>query len=232
MYMLDISTLNMLLIDTCYLLVNIWHLFISLDNWCVLTPDMLLLNTCFLLWHDYHLPLVILILDRDYHIYGNPAMLSCIIYSDMYSCYTCTHILLNSWSCPAIPVIDNYLINSNKIICTRFEGNWWVLNSHVYGGLIESSVATYLRDHLATTRDSVGCAGTPTPDYSCRVCSPRPISMGSAILYSCSGVHKTRYLAVRSGSAPDTPEPLSRACTGPIQSMIHRTLSVSKQLAL
>ena len=27
---------------------------------------------------------------------------------------------------------------------------------HVYGGLIESHVATYLRDHLAATRDSVG----------------------------------------------------------------------------
>jgi len=57
------------------------------------------------------------------------------------------------------------------------------MNSHVYGGLIESRVATYLRDHLAATRDSVGCAGTPSPVYSCRVCTrSRPNSMGSAIL--------------------------------------------------
>jgi len=77
-------------------------------------------------------------------------------------------------------------------------------------------VAKYLRDHLAATRDSVGCAGTLTPDYSCRVCTrPRPISMGFAILYSCSGDHKSRYLAVRSGSAQDTPEPLSGHVRGP-----------------
>ena len=144
---------------------------------------------------------------------------------------TCTpviHVFLNSWSCSSRKS-DTYMINYNKTTCTRFGGNWWVLNSHVYGGLIESRVATYLRDHLAATRDSVGCAGTPTPDYSCRVCTrPRPISMGYAILYSCSGVNKSRYLAVRSGSAPDTPGPLSRACTGSIRNMIHRILSVSK----
>jgi len=64
------------------------------------------------------------------------------------------------------------------------------MNSHVYGSHIESYVATYLRDHLAATRDSVGCIGKPTPPfYSCRVCTrPRPIFMGSAILYSYSGV--------------------------------------------
>jgi len=63
------------------------------------------------------------------------------------------------------------------------------MNNHVYGGLIESRVATYLRDHLAATRDSVGCAGTPTPVHSCRVYTrPRPISMGSVILYSYPGV--------------------------------------------
>ena len=38
---------------------------------------------------------------------------------------------------------------------------------HVYGGHIVSRVATYLRDHLAVTRNSVGCTGTHTsPVYS------------------------------------------------------------------
>jgi len=43
---------------------------------------------------------------------------------------------------------------------------------------------------LATTRDSVGCTCSPTPPvYSCWVCtSPRPISIGSAIPYSYSGI--------------------------------------------
>ena len=39
---------------------------------------------------------------------------------------------------------------------------------------------------------------------------------------------KSRYLAVRSGSAKDTPKLLSRACTGPILNMIRQTPSVSK----
>jgi len=32
----------------------------------------------------------------------------------------------------------------------------------MYGGHIKSRVATYLRDHLAASRDFVGCTGTPT----------------------------------------------------------------------
>jgi len=53
-----------------------------------------------------------------------------------------------------------------------------------------SRVATYLRDHLTATRDSVWCIGTPTPPvYSYRVCtSSRPFFMGSAISHSYSGV--------------------------------------------
>ena len=42
--------------------------------------------------------------------------------------------------------------------------------------------------------------------------------------------NKYRYLAVRSGSVPDTPWPLSRVCTGPILSMIRRSPSVFNNL--
>ena len=80
-----------------------------------------------------------------------------------------------------------------------------------------------LKGSLGGHQEFRGVCWHPTSIYSFRVCTcPRPISMGSAILYSCSGVHKSRYLAVRSGSIPDTPEPLSRACTGPIVNMVHQ----------
>ena len=42
--------------------------------------------------------------------------------------------------------------------------------------------------------------------------------------------NKSRYLAVRSGLAPDTPWPLSQACTGPILSMVRWSPSVSNNL--
>ena len=37
------------------------------------------------------------------------------------------------------------------------------LDSHIYDAHIESRVATNFWDHLAATRDFVGCIGTPTP---------------------------------------------------------------------
>ena len=174
---------------------------------------MLSLITCSCYDMTYHLPPDILILDLWLE--------SCACYPVLYIQWPESIVYMYSWIPDHVLTllflwIANCILNYYKTTCTRFGGNWWALNNHVYGGLIESRVATYLRDHLAATRDSVGYAGTPTPDYSCRVCTrPRPISMGSAILYSCSGVNKSRYLAVRSGSASDTPEPLSRACTGP-----------------
>ena len=45
-------------------------------------------------------------------------------------------------------------------------------------------------------------------------------------------ISKSRYLAVRSGSVPDTPGPLSRASTGSILNMVRRTPSVFEKLAL
>ena len=42
--------------------------------------------------------------------------------------------------------------------------------------------------------------------------------------------NKSRYLAVRSVSVPDTPWPLSQVCTGPILSMVHRSPSIFNNL--
>ena len=94
-------------------------------------------------------------------------------------------------------------------------------------------MATYLRDHLTATKDSVGCAGTPTPVYSCR-------DAHAVGLFLCNlryfipvrAYNKSWYLVVHFGSALDIPGPLSRVCTGPILNMVHRTSSVFKQLAL
>ena len=55
--------------------------------------------------------------------------------------------------------------------------------------VLKCRAATYLRDHLAATRDSVEYTSTPTPIYSRKVYkSPRPIFMRSAIPYSYSSI--------------------------------------------
>ena len=91
-----------------------------------------------------------------------------------------------------------------------------------------SHVATFLRDHLAATRDFMGCTGTPTPPAF-------PAGYAQAIglfLWDMryhtpvQAYNKSWYLAIHSGSTPDTSGQLSRACTGPILNMVHQTLSV------
>jgi len=72
-----------------------------------LTLDMQLLDTCPLLW--YHLSLFTCHINTWHVIItfsGILYLLSYIIYSDLYPSYSCTLILLNSWTCsaPAIPV--------------------------------------------------------------------------------------------------------------------------------
>jgi len=50
--MLDMLTLDILLLDTCYLRANTWHLSVSLNNWCVITwhtTTWHMLMLCFLL---------------------------------------------------------------------------------------------------------------------------------------------------------------------------------------
>jgi len=83
-----------------------WHQPVSLDIWCVTT------------WHAWHLPLLwyYLSLATCYiNIWpviitftGILYLLSCIIYIDLYSCYTCTHVLLNSWTCPTLAILVNW----------------------------------------------------------------------------------------------------------------------------
>jgi len=65
-------------------------------------------------------------------------------------------------------------------------------NSYVYDCHIESCMATFFRDHLAATRDSVGVYWHPYSSYySSQVCtSLKPISMGSAIPYSIWAYNK------------------------------------------
>jgi len=104
------------------------------------------------------------------------------------------------------------------------------MNSHVYGGHIESRVATYLRDHMAATRVFVGCTGTPTPPtippgYA-QVLNLFLWDLRYPILFGCT--ISSWYLAVHSGSSLDTPWSLSRASTRLMLNMVHQTPSVSK----
>jgi len=74
-----------------------------------LTPDMLLLDICPLLW--YHLS------PTTCHVNTWPVIItftrimylsSCVIYSDLYPQYSCTFVLLNSWTCPAPTIFINW----------------------------------------------------------------------------------------------------------------------------
>ena len=101
---------------------------------------------------------------------------------------------------------------------------------HVYDGLIVSR-GHILGFDLEATRRFRGVHWHP---YSpaCWLCH-KPLG-----LFLWDRLHpipvraynKSRYLEVRSGSALDTPWPLSRACTGPILSMVHRSPSVFNNL--
>jgi len=100
---------------------------------------------------------------------------------------------------------------------------------HIYGGHIVSRVATFLRDHLAATRGSVGCTDTPTPIILAGYAQALGLFLGDLQYPTPIRVYnKSRYLALCSGSAPDTPWSLSRASMGPILNRIHRTPSVFK----
>jgi len=73
-----------------------------------------------------------------------------------------------------------------------FSCLWWsyrVTRGHILG------------DHLAATRDSVGCTSTPYSSYLFLpgMHKPYAYSMGYAIPYSVQAYNKSRYLAVRSG---------------------------------
>jgi len=63
MYMLNMLTLDILLLDTCHLHAHTWHMSVSLNNWCVIpwhstcyyltpAPVMLSLITYTPLWHN------------------------------------------------------------------------------------------------------------------------------------------------------------------------------------
>ena len=93
-----------------------------------------------------------------------------------------------------------------------------------------SRVATYLRDHLAASRDYVGCIGTPTPPVF-SVGYAQALGLFLRDLRYPTPVrayNKFWYLAVHSGSAPDTHGSLSRARTGLILNMVCQTLSFSE----
>ena len=101
---------------------------------------------------------------------------------------------------------------------------------HVYDGLIVSR-GHILGFHLEATRCFRGVYWHP---YS-PACRLYHKSLGLFLWewwhpIPVRAYNKSQYLAVRSGSAPDTPWPLSRACTGPILSMVCRSLSVSNNL--
>jgi len=88
MFSLDVLTLAVLLLDIYMLLLYsyMYHL----------TSDVLLVITCHMLW--YHLsPATCHVNTRPMIITftGIMYLLSCIIYSDLYSYYTCALILLN-----------------------------------------------------------------------------------------------------------------------------------------
>ena len=101
---------------------------------------------------------------------------------------------------------------------------------HVYDGLIVSRGHILGFDLEATMR----FRGVHWLPYSltCRLCH-KPLFL---FLWErwhpipVRAYNKSRYLAVHSGSAPDTPWPLSRACTGPILSMVRRSPSVFNNL--
>ena len=81
---------------------------------------------------------------------------------------------------------------------------------------------------------SEGYTGTPTPclPAGCAIIPwVYPVGNGDTLflfgrILRPSGICKSQCLAVRSGSVPDTPRPLSRVCTGPILNMVRRSPSV------
>ena len=93
-----------------------------------------------------------------------------------------------------------------------------------------SRVATYLSDHLAATRDSVGYTNTLLLLFI----PARYAQALSLFLWNLRypipvrAYNKSQYLPVHSDSALDTPRPLSQECTGPILNMVRRTPSVFK----
>jgi len=101
---------------------------------------------------------------------------------------------------------------------------------HVYDGLIVSRGHIFGFD-LKATRCFRGVYWHPY-SLSCRLCH-KPLGLflwerWHTILVRA--YNKSQYLAVHSDSVQDTPWPLSRACTGPILSMIHWSPSVSNNL--
>jgi len=104
---------------------------------------------------------------------------------------------------------------------------WYSL--HVYDLIV--SRGYILGFDLEATRRFRGMFWHPY-SHACRLCH-KPLGLFLWEWWHPSPVranNKSRYLAVRSGSAPDTPWPLSRACTGPILNLVRRSPSVSNNL--
>jgi len=102
---------------------------------------------------------------------------------------------------------------------------------HVYDGL-KCRATTLLGFTWRPPSVSVGYAGTPALLTSFRIRN-KPLGLflwEQRYPAPIMTYNKSRYLAVHSSSAPDTPWSLSRASTGPILSMVHRSLSVFNNL--
>ena len=125
----------------------------------------------------------------------------------------------------------HWTICNNWITYTGMrETNEYRYSLHVYDGLIVS------RGHiLGFDLEAPGCfhgVYWHPCSPSCRLYR-KPLGLflwERWHLIPVRAYNKSRYLAVRFGSVPDTPWPLSRACTWPILSIVRRFSSVSNNL--
>jgi len=178
----------------------------------------------------YHLPPDILILDLWLsHSRESCRVILYYIYSDLNLWYLCTpEFLIMSYSCYFRKLIITYSIIIRQLApdLRKTDGSWIVIF------MVVLSSHAWLQTWEITWRP---------PGILWGVLAPLLLFIPVEYAYTLGlflwdlrysipvrAYNKSRYLAVRSGSAPDTPGPLSRACTGPILSTVRRSPSVFK----
>jgi len=145
-----------------------------------------------------------------------------------------THVYPRNWITMNIGLLwipcghYHWTICNNWITCTGMgKTDEYRYSLHVYDG-IKVSHGHILGFDLEAIRCFHGVYWHPYFP-ACQVCH-KPLGLflwEQWHLIHVRAYNKSWYQAVRSSSVPNTPRPLSRACTGPILSMVHRSPSVS-----
>jgi len=179
---------------------------------------------------SYYLPPDILILDLWLsHSRESCRVILYYIYSDLNLWYLCTpEFLIMSYSCYSRKLIITYSIIRRQLAPGSGETDWpWIVMFMVV-------LSRHAWPH------TWGITWRP-PGISLGVLAPLLLFIPAEYAHALGlflwdlrysipvrAYNKSQYLAVHSGSAPDTPGPLSRACTGPFLCMVRRSPSVSK----